>query len=719
MDKRMQQKKKKVNRPKGIMNKMRDKMPLIIIILIVAFLGTIIFEWGMDYLGMSGQSITFGEVNGNEITYQEYDMAVQQQIEQMRTQNEGKDIDEETVEQIREQVWNNLVTQKLTRQEINKLGIKVSDGEILDWIYNRPETLPDMIKRNFMDSTGVFSMAIYQSALNDKRQEVREFWNQVELFLRETLLSEKLQSIIVSSVIVTEGDVLQKYKDDNIYANFEYLLLDLNTIPDSLVEITDEELRIYYDNHQDEFKQEEAVKFRYIVFPDVPTAEDSVIVEKQLKAYLENIKNSSIEDSSLIKLVSDISATPYNENYQKPNVLGKGALDFLFAVNTDSVSDLIIDQDGYKIVRYLDSRDGEELYVSASHILVNFGVDTLAAMKKAEDILKRAKGGDNFGELAFNISEDPSAKQNRGELGWFTKGAMVPEFENAAMNGNVGDIVGPIKTRYGYHLLKINGKSRKEFKLAEIKMIVKAGSRTREAARKGAEDFIYSIEEGGANIDTLALSLKLPVLVTPDVNQDGVIPGAGQNKSLIDFGFDSDIGEMDGPFKIQGGYAAYQLADKIPEGYKNFDSIKTILIKPKVLMEKKYAILEQVTNELMGKIQNGDLNTLIAIYPNYIIETADSVSVSKPFAKIGADYALNSVVFNMKPGELSSPIKGNTGYYIVKVNSITPFNEQAYLSMAVSIRNQLMQAKQQAVVQEWLLNLKNNADIVDNRDRFF
>jgi hypothetical protein len=249
-------------------------------------------------------------------------------------------------------------------------------------------------------------------------------------------------------------------------------------------------------------------------------------------------------------------------------------------------------------------------------------------------------------------------------------------------------------------------------------MTVKAGSRTRDAAKKGAEDFIYSIEEG-ANIDTLAAILRLPVLATPEVTRDGFIPGAGQNKSLINFAFDSDIGEVDGPFKIQGGYAAYLLADKIPAGYKNFDSIKTILIKPKVLMEKKYAILEQVTNDLISKIQNGDLNTLTAIYPNYIIETADSVSVSKPYAKIGTDYAFNNVVFNMISGELSKPIKGNNGYYIVKLKSITPFNQQDYMSKGSEIRNQLMQTKQQAVIQEWLANLQNKADIVDNRDRFF
>ena len=711
-------KKKKVHRPQGIMNKMRDKMPLIIIILIIAFLGTIIFEWGMDYLGMRSQSFTFGKVNGVEITYQEFEQAVQQQVEQMRAQNEGKDIDDAAMEQIREQVWNNLVTQTLTRQEINKLGIKVSDAEILDWIYNRPETLPDVIKRNFMDSTGVFDMAVYQQALGDKRQEVREFWSQVENYLRETILSEKLQSIIVSYVIVTEGDVLQKYKDDNILANFEYLSLNLNTIPDTLVTITDEELRAYYDDHQDEFKQEEAVRFRYVIFSDAPTAEDSSIVEKQLAAYLEDFKKSSIDDSSLIKLVNDISETPFDENFKKLNTIGKGAVDFLSTAQRDEVSGLIMDQDGYKIVRFLDSKDGDELYANASHILVNFGTDTLAAKKKAEEILKRAKGNEKFEDLAFMLSEDPSAKQNKGELGWFTKGAMVPEFETAAMDGNVGDIIGPIKTQYGFHILKINGKSRKEFKFAELKMTVKAGSRTRDAAKKNAEDFIYSVEEG-ANLDTLALSLKMPVLATPDVTKDGFIPGAGQNKSLIDFGFEGDIYEMDGPFRIQGGYAVYQLIDKIPEGYRNFDSVKTTQIQPKVVMEKKFAILKNVTDALMGKIRNGDLNTLTEIYPNYVIETADSVSVSKPYAKIGTDYAFNNVVFNMTPGELSKPIKGNNGYYIVKLKSITPFNQQDYMSRGAEIRNQLMQTKQQAVIQEWLTNLKNKADIVDNRERFF
>ncbi|MBK9333219.1 MAG: SurA N-terminal domain-containing protein [Ignavibacteria bacterium] len=191
------------------MNKMRDKMPLIIIILIIAFLATIVFEWGMNYMGIGGQTEAFGKINDSEISYQDFERIVQQQIEQQRQQNPDAEITDANMSQIREQVWNSLVNQTITRQAIEKYGITVSDREILDWIYNRPETLPDQIKRNFMDSTGVFNASFYQQALGMKTPEATQFWSQVENYVRETLLSEKLQAVISEGAVVTEGDVLQ------------------------------------------------------------------------------------------------------------------------------------------------------------------------------------------------------------------------------------------------------------------------------------------------------------------------------------------------------------------------------------------------------------------------------------------------------------------------------------------------------------------------------
>ncbi len=714
--------KQKTSHGTGIMNKMRDKMPIIIIFLIIAFVGLIVFEWGMNYIGMRGGEMTvFGRVNGEEITYQEYEQALQQQIEAMRQQNGGKDIDDATLEQLKEQVWNQLVQQKLTKQEIQRLGITVSDNEILDFIYNRPDQLPDAIRRNFIDSTGVFNMEFYQQALGMKTKEATQFWNQVEAYMREVLLAEKLQNYITASVIVPEEDVMQKYKDDNIKANFNYAFLDINTVTDTMAfQVSDEDMKDYFNKHKDEFKQEEAVKFKYVVFSDAPTIDDTNSVKKQMEFLIKDVKDAKVEDSTLIKLVNDNSTVPFKADFQKPNAIGaagKNALNFLFKAKPEETSGLIMDQDGFKIIKFLESKEGDELYVNASHILINFGSDTAAAKKQAEDILKRAKSGEDFAKLAFELSQDPSAKQNSGDLGWFTKGAMVKEFEDATMNGTTGSIIGPIKTQFGFHIIYIKDKSRKEFKFAEIRKPVTAGQRTKDIARKKAQEFLADVENG-AILDSLAKNMNVPVYTTPEISKGGFVPGAGQNKNIIDFGLSHKKSKLYGPAKIQGGYGVYMITDKITEGTKNFDSIKVALIKPKVAQNKKFTYLQNIANDIRSKVSGGNLLSLQALFPQYTFGIADSVSMSKPDGKLGQDYPLYNAVFSMKAGDVSGVIKGTRGFYIATLNWITPFDQNDYVVKQADIRKQLLANKKQQAVQEWMTNLTNNAKIEDNRDKY-
>jgi len=712
----------------GIMNKMRDKMPLIIIILIIAFLGTIIFEWGMNYLGLRGsQQVVFGKVNGVEISYKEYESLLQRQVEQMKEQNKGKELDEQSYNQMKEQVWNYLIQQTLKEQEMKRLGISVSDQEILNWVYNEPETLPDWLKNNFIDSLGVFHPDYLQMAIQSPENKTK--WVEIEQYLKKILQDNKINSLVAASISVSEGDVMQKYKDDNLKAGLSYILFDPNTVMDTnLLQVSNDDMKKYYDEHKDEFKQEEAVKYKYLIFPDMATADDSVNVGKLLEGYIKQLKNATVEDSSLIKIINDESATPFNADFQKPNALGKGVINFLFNASKDSVSNLIIDQDAYKVIKLLDTKEGEDTYFNASHILFNFGSDTAAAKKRAENILARIKKGEDFEKLAMEISEDPSAKQNSGDIGWFTKGAMVKEFEEPVMNGKVGDILGPVKTQYGFHLIKVKGKSKKEFKIAELKKPVVASTRTKDIARKKASDFIKELEKGQGSIlscnagkkliiDTLARTMNINCMLTPDVSKGGFIPGAGQNSNIIKFGLESGIDKVFGPVKVQGGYGVYQVFQKISEGYKNFDSVKATIIKPKLQQKKRFEVLLQTVNDVKSKIQNNDLNSLKPVFPQLSVETTDSVSVAKPDAKIGLDYKLLNAVFTMKAGEISAPIKGERGYFLVKVNWITPYNEQDYLARQLEIRKQLLMTKQQSSVQEWMQNLQNSADIEDNRDR--
>ena len=703
----------------GVMNKLRDKMPVIIIVVIVAFLATIVFEWGMNLMGLREDRMLFAKVNGEEITYQQFEQAVEQQAAQMRQQNNGKDIDEAQMQQIRDQVWNGLITQTITKEAMRKYNITVSDKEILDWIYNRPEQLPDPIKRNFMDSTGVFNVGFYQQALGMKTKEATQFWTQVEGYLREVLQSEKLQAVLTAGVRVTEADVLQKYKDDKIFANISYSGLDFSMITDtSMNNPSNEEMKKYYDAHKEDFKVDESVKFKYVVFSDAATAEDTAAAQKYLEVLIKDLKTATLEDSSLIRLVNDNSVSPFSDTYQKPNAFGSDATKFLFSAKPGDVSDIIIGNDGYKVIRLIDSKEGEDTYVNASHILVNFGTDTAAAKKKAEDIFKRVKAGEDINTLAQQLSDEPSAKTQKGDLGWFTKGAMVKEFEEASMNAKDGEIVGPVKTQFGFHIIQVKGKSKKEFKVAEIKKTVTAGARTKDIAKKKAESFYLDVDKG-ANIDTLAKQVNLICTTTPDVLKDGFIPGAGQNKKLMKLALDSRPKKVFEPVKIQGGYGVYELIEKTPAGYRNFDSIKTTMVKPKVVEQKKFAVLKQMATDLRAKIQNNDIKSLSTLTPPSVVETADSVSVSKPAPKIGQDFAVSDAIFTLKQGEISQPVKGSKGYYLIQLNNVTPFNNDDYLKAYNEIRNGLLAQKKQSVVQEWLQKMQNEADIVDNRDRFF
>ncbi|KAA0210319.1 hypothetical protein FBQ84_04765 [Ignavibacteria bacterium CHB1] len=710
---------KKVHHQTGIMNKMRDKMPVIIIILIVAFLATIIFEWGMNYLGLQGETYVFGKINDEEIKYQEFEQQVQMQVEQMRQQNPQQDIDENTMNQIRESVWNQMVQQVLVRQEINRLGITVSDNEILDIIYNRPDELPQPVKQNFIDSTGNFNVAFYQQALTMKTPEATAFWVQVEKYMRETLLSQKLQTVISNSIIITYDDILQKYKNDNIFANFEYVFFDPSTITDSsLFAATEEQMKKYYEENKNEFKQPEAVKFKYILLNEVPTADDTMSVKKLVEGYIEDFKNVSEEDSALIKFVNQNSKTPYNGAFQNPSKISKGALEFLNSASPGDVSDVIIDNDGIKIVRLLESREGEEQFVKASHILFNLDAGEEAARKKAEDVLARVKAGEDFSTIAQNESQDPTAKENKGSLGWFGKGAMVPEFENAAFSGSVGSIVGPVKTSFGYHIIKIEGKSNKEFRFAEIKEVVSPGSKTKGIYRQQAEN-IFNVLQNGENIDSVSKREKVTVLISPEITKDGTVPGLGQNKKIIEFGLKGNVGEVANPIKTQKGYGVYQIVEKISEGYKNYDSVKVTLIKPKVDFKNKMNILMAEAKDIRSKIQGGNLSSIEQIKPGMQVQKADSVLQQNLPSQIGQDFVFGTIVFNMKNGDLSEPIFGTKGVYIVKMNNITPFNEQDFREKVKTIRHNLFMERQQRAVQDWLSGLQSKADITDNRDIFY
>lgn len=694
----------------AIMTKMRDNMPVILIGLVVVFIITIVFEWGMDYLGMSRVSDTVGIIEGRKISYQEFSDLVRQQAEQYKQQTK-KDPDEQLMRQIRDQVWNNLVTQSLLDRETKRMGVTVSDQEIVDWV--RGENPPEFLVQQFRDSTGQFRRDAYESALNDPRN--KDIWIQVETALRQQRLAEKVQSIVFSSLRVTEGEMLDRFVDQNVKADLQYAVIDPNAfVTDDQVTVTDEDLRREYAESADEFKMPASRKLKYVLFSDQPSARDSQDVQEQLQTVLNQVK-SGIDFAELRQNYTETSPEPAFFKHGELTAEKEGAI---FSARVGDVVGPVSDNEGFHLFKVLEERKGNETFVKARHILLNAATpeQEKSAMTLANELIARAKRGEDFSQLARQYSTEPGATVSGGELGWFGKGRMVKPFEDAAFAGRPGQVLGPVKTQFGIHVVKVDARDNRELKVAAISIPLKASSRTKDEAFQRAQDFAYVARKG--NFEQEAQSLGLSVQETPEFQKGAMVPGIGLFEPINKFAFRSDVGDISDAYQASNGYAVVKLVESKKEGVRPFDEVKESL-RPRVVRKQKMAKAKSVAQEKYSSVgESGDLASL-ASDPKVAVRNTGEFSVGGFVPTLGREFAVIGAVKRGAVGRNLAPVEGQRGWYIVRILNRTAVDTAAYAAQKSMLAAQVMQEKKQQVLNQWFERLKESADIKDNRDTFF
>lgn len=695
----------------AIMNRMRDNMPVILIGLVVVFLVTIIFEWGMDYLGMNrGPGDVVGIVEGKKISYTEFSDLIRKQSEQYK-KNSGKDPDENTVRQIREQIWNSLVTQTLLDKETEKAGITVTDQEIIDWV--RGENPPEFLAQQFRDSTGTFRRDVYEQALNDPRN--KEIWIQVETALRQQRLAEKMQSLVFASLRATEGEVMDRFIDQTTKLNVQYAFFDPNKfIQDNAVTVTDEDLRKVYDENTEEFKRPAVRKVSYVFFSDQPSASDSQDVKAEIEGVLKQAQ-AGIDFLELQKNYTEASTQP---SFFKHGDMTKAKEDVIFSAKVGDLVGPVNDVDGYSIFKVLEEKRGGDVYVKASHILLNAATPEAEAKAKvlAKELIFRAKKGEDFNALAKEYSTEPAAATSGGELGWFGKGRMVKPFEDAALKGRVGEIIGPVKTQFGLHIIKIEGRDNREVKVAAITLPITASAQTKDNAFQRAQDFAYVARKGVFEKEAESFGMK--VQESPEFQKGGFIPGVGFNEAANKFAFNNDLGDISDAFQANNGYVVLKISEVKKDGLRPFDEVKESL-KPRALRKKKMVQLKSIVeNKYASLSQTNDLATL-STDANVSVQTTGEFSPSGNIPTVGREFAFTGKALELPVGKISSPVEGNRGYYLLKVLSRTPFDSVTFNQQKSMLSAQVLQEKKQRVLSTWMDGLKEKADITDNRDMFF
>ncbi len=349
--------------------------------------------------------------------------------------------------------------------------------------------------------------------------------------------------------------------------------------------------------------------------------------------------------------------------------------------------------------------------------------DSMRVYRLAEDILKEAKSGADFAKLADEYSEDPSVQTNHGDLGYFKRGDMDPAFEKAAFSGKPGEIIGPVKTRFGLHIIKIMDRKKEDgvekVRASHILLRFNASASTVEDARDRADEFAQIAKESGFKV--AADRLKYKIEKTPPFVKRNFIPGLGLMEGAVEWAFHAEKGEISDPFRAQTGYVVFEVAEIQPAGYRPFEEVKAICIN-RIKTEKRKQMAREYALKFADAVKSGTPFPQIAASDEQHILVADTSGYflfGAPIPKLGRSVDINAAAFALPLNQPSDLLEAQQGYFYIKVLDRTEFNEEEYAKQREVLRQRLLQQKQLRVFQAWYDALKASAEIEDYRYKFF
>ncbi len=680
------------------------------------------------------ENISIAEINGESISQAEFERRVHDYSERLRQQNaqmtaQGQTPQEIDDEQVRQQIFDQMVEEILLKQEADKLGIVVTDDEIVDvMLINPPQEL-----QFFKDSTGKFQKQMYQELVTNPQRygeilqeqgmpqeqvdQQQKVWNETLRDIEHNLRTMKLQEAVASTVTAAVSTVSPTwaeidYRNSNSTANIRFVAVTPGQGAEQGIKPTQDELKAYYDQNKQYMVQKPTRKIKYAVFRQVASKKDSARAQKLsedlMKAFAP-VTDVAQRDSLFTEKMGQLGGT--TSDYTRVSNLDPTISMVLTTTPVRDVFGPLNTATGIKYLRVDDKRAGVNEVVRASHILIPFEANKDSARTVAENIIARAKKGEDFATLAMLNSKDPGSAQNGGDLGYFEKGKMVPEFEKAAFGAQIGDIVGPVETQFGFHIIKVTDKQSTEIKYSEISIAPKISTTTKQSIISNG----LKMEEmlnNGSDFDTVAkkfdvkamesnfFSSRTPVVGSHEITAWAFAAGKGDIKRF-------DVNNM--------GLVVAQVSEIREQGIKLFEDVKEeierVVIQNKVLDQLK-SKAEKVAQACTAA---GSLEAAASIDSALTVRVQTALRNNGQLSGFGADFVSTNTAFTTPIGSITGPIRGKRAWIIMVVDSRTPANMDAFNKDKTSQIQNLMSRQRSSAYYSWLQSIKDNATIVDKR----
>lgn len=600
-----------------MLTELRSQMKLIMWILVVAFLGTIVFSWGMGGFKDKASVGVVGEIDGEEIEIQTFQQVIQRKLD-IETRKAGTELDQDKAKSAREGAWDEYVEELLKQKDSKKLDIKVSPQEIAHIIENFPP--PEVQKSEAFLQDGKFNPQAYKTFL--RTPQASQYLIQMEGSVAAYLAEQKLLFQVTQAEDVTEVEVRDEYIKNAVKGKLQFLFVPFDDFDVDSTDITEEMIQKYYRMFPRAFIQYPQAQFAYVKFKTEPSAQDSAEIRLE-----------------------------------------------------------------------------------------------------AAELLRDIRGGEDFAALAKVRSNDDANAAEGGELGWFARGKMVKSFNDAAFAAQPGEVLGPVESRFGLHIIKLvdrrkNEDGEEEIKASHILLKIEPSSETRDDIYNEAYNFAQEVKERG--FDLVVNEMKFDVDTTKEFSHAGYIAGLGRMRMAATFCFNNPIGTVSGVYPYPEGYVVFKKVSEVEEGTKPLEDIrKSISTKLEKILKKnqcwdKVADIRSKTNSAE------DFQAIADEYSLKLHVTDDSIDVSAGLPNgLSADKEFMTEAFRLEIGKVSELIKGKKGYYIANMMQKSGFVENDLSANHELIYQSLLSKKQDAVSRNWTRELRIAADIKDYRYQYF
>jgi len=510
--------------------------------------------------------------------------------------------------------------------------------------------------KGFHTESGGFDKDLYVRILRANRLTPSEF----EASQGDEILVNKVQEVITAAVHVTEAEARDRYRFDNDKVSLKFLKFEALALTDE-VQLTDDDIQKHYDANQEKFREAEKVRVEYVHFAPEKLAAQIQVTDTDLQTYYDGHKSE----------------------YEMPE------------------------------------------QVSARHILLKLdstATDEAKAevRKKADELLAKAKGGEDFAALAQASSQDEGSATKGGDLGAFGRGSMVPPFEEAAFALNPGEISSIVESQFGLHIIKLESKTAAHTQsLDEVRSAVTDKVRT-EKSRALARDQAYAAHgkvEAGEALTAAVAGSSFSVEAPEPFAQSDAPAGIGRGP-VVNAAFATEAGKAGPVVEAPVGFYVFLVKEKIASRIPPLTEIRANVEKALRVLKAEDVAKTKAEAALAELQKSGDIEAVGKAFHVEAEETSDLTRQGTYVGKIGSSPELKKAAFKLTPEQPIAPAVYNVSgsSVIVTLKQKTAADEEKFESEKENLIRQVEDRRKNQALEEFVNYLKARATIEINQE---